>query len=153
MIHHRSFWTGARWRTGGIFLYDESDGVNNKVTKDSVTKDKEKVIKEKNVKEEVGKKAAAKKAVSKKTVIKEDANEETVTRKNVMEISAARDKMLILLEQMQQKGVQLFVDGEAALPGEIATKAVCEGSTYMADYVLGENGVIEQVRFDRVIGR
>lgn len=71
----------------------------------------------------------------------------------VTEMSVAKNDMLILLEQMRQKGVKLFVDGETALPGEIASKAVCEGSTYMADYVLGDNGTIEQVRFDKVTGR
>lgn len=71
-------------------------------------------------------------------------------KEDTMEIIAAREKMCVFLEQMRQKGVKLFVDGEAALPGEIASKAVREGSTYMADYVLGETGIIEQVRFDRV---
>lgn len=84
---------------------------------------------------------------------------ETMRKKKIsakeagMEMSAARDDLLSLLEQMQQKGVKLFVDGETALPGEIASKAVCEGSTYMADYVLGDNGTIEQIRFDKVTGR
>lgn len=82
-----------------------------------------------------------------------EVTKEKVAKEAAMEITAARNKMLTLLEQMQQKGVKLFVDGEAAPPGEIASKAVCEGSTYMADYVLGENGTIEQVRFDQVAGR
>ena len=75
------------------------------------------------------------------------------TKEAVTEKAAARNEMLSLLEQMRQKGVKLFVDGKTALPGEIASKAVCEGSTYMADYVLGDNGTIEQVRFDKVTGR
>lgn len=65
----------------------------------------------------------------------------------------ARKDLLNHLEQMQKKGVKLFVDGKSAQPGEIAYKAVREGSNYMADYVLGENGAIEQVRFDRVMRR
>ena len=68
------------------------------------------------------------------------------------ELDAARLRMQSMLEQMQDKGVDLFVDGEAALPGEAAAKAVCEDSPYMADYVFGSAGKIEQVRFDRVIG-
>lgn len=135
MIHHTSFWPEAR-RTGGIYLHDEnSEGMrkmtNKNVAKEKFTKGKTKVRKEKNSRKE----------------------EENATKKTVMEITAARNNMLILLEQMRQKGVKLFVDGEAALPGEIASKAVCEGSTYMADYVLGENGFIEQVRFDKVTGQ
>lgn len=134
MIHHTSFWPEAR-RTGGIYLHDKNNEVirratNRNVAKEKSTKEKTKARKEKNRKEE-----------------------ENATKKNVMEITAARNNMLILLEQMRQKGVRLFVDGEAALPGDIASKAVCEGSTYMADYVLGENGVIEQVRFDKVTGQ
>ena len=69
------------------------------------------------------------------------------------DFAEARTDMRILLEQMSQKGVKLFVDGQTALPGEIAAKAVCEGSIYMADYVMGEAGIIEQVRFDRVTRR
>lgn len=76
-----------------------------------------------------------------------------VTSETAAEMTAARKSMLIVLEQMRQKGVKLFVDGESALPGEIASKAVCEGSSYMADYVLGESGTIEQVRFDKVTRR
>lgn len=57
------------------------------------------------------------------------------------------------LEQLQEKGVALFVDGKAALPEDAAAKAVQEDSPYMADYVLGTAGNIEQVRFDRVTCR
>ncbi|MCM1057480.1 MAG: hypothetical protein NC517_07735 [Firmicutes bacterium] len=62
----------------------------------------------------------------------------------------AREHMRLLLEQMRSRGVELFVDGEAALPGEAAERAVHEDSPYMADYVFGDAGNIEQVRFDRV---
>lgn len=68
----------------------------------------------------------------------------------VEEINAVKESMLFQLEQMQQSGVALFVDGRAALPKEAVSKAVRENSPYMADYVLGASGTIEQVRFDRV---
>lgn len=71
----------------------------------------------------------------------------------VMDMQTTRKHMYMFLEQMRQKGVELFVDGEAALPSEIASKAVCEDSLYMADYVLGKTGTIEQVRFDKVTRR
>lgn len=74
-------------------------------------------------------------------------------RARIEEMESAREEMLALLEQMQQKGVELFVDGETALPGEIVRKAVCEDSSYMADYVLGDTGHLEQVRFDKVTKR
>ena len=70
---------------------------------------------------------------------------EKVTKRN-----AAGEELLFFLEQMRQQGVELFVDGEAALPGEIVSKAVCEDSLYMADYVLGEKGKIDQIRYDKV---
>lgn len=72
---------------------------------------------------------------------------------NVEEMETVRKSMSVLLEQMARKGVELFVDGEAALPGEIVRKAVCEDSPYMADYVLGDTGYIEQIRFDKVTKR
>lgn len=68
----------------------------------------------------------------------------------VTEMESARERMRLLLEQMRSHGVELFVDGEAALPIDAAARAVREDSPYMADYVFGEAGNIEQVRFDRV---
>ena len=62
----------------------------------------------------------------------------------------AREELSSQLELLRKRGVELFVDGKAVLPGEAAAKAVQEGSPYMADYVLGDAGNIEQVRFDRV---
>lgn len=69
------------------------------------------------------------------------------------DLDSAREHMEVLLEQMRDKGVGLFVDGEAALPSEAAASSVRENSPYMADYVFGDAGEIEQVRFDRVTQR
>lgn len=69
---------------------------------------------------------------------------------NAEELNTAKENMLSQLEQMTQSGVALFVDGRAVLPTEAVSKAVRENSPYMADYVLGTSGTIEQVRFDRV---
>lgn len=65
----------------------------------------------------------------------------------------ARATLLAHLEQMEQCGVQLFMDGQVVLPSEAVAKTVREDSPYMADYVLNEAGAIAQVRFDRVTGR
>lgn len=70
--------------------------------------------------------------------------------REVMEWEFVREALTVQLELLRRRGVELFVDGEAALPGEVAAKAVRENSPYMADYVLGDVGNIEQVRFDRV---
>lgn len=68
----------------------------------------------------------------------------------VEDLEAVKEHMLARLEQMRRSGVALFVDGQEALPTEAVAKAVRENSPYMADYVLDEAGVIEQVRFDKV---
>ena len=68
----------------------------------------------------------------------------------VTKLESAREELSLQLERLHEKGVELFVDGETALPGEAAAKAVQEDSPYMADYVLGDTGNIEQVRFDKV---
>lgn len=66
------------------------------------------------------------------------------------ELSKPTNRMLSYLERLQNAGAELFVDGEAVLPGEVLRQTVQEQCTYMADYVFGENGTIKQVRFDRV---
>ena len=71
----------------------------------------------------------------------------------VEDMEAVREHMLARLEQMRRSGVELFVDGQEALPDEGGSKAVRENSPYMADYVLDASGIIEQVRFDRVTRR
>lgn len=70
--------------------------------------------------------------------------------KKVTGLENARERMQLLLEQMRSQGVELFVDGRAALPGDAAARAVREDSPYMADYVFGDAGNIEQIRFDKV---
>ena len=60
----------------------------------------------------------------------------------VKEMEAARKNMLQRLEQLRQRGVELYL-----------AKAVRENSPYMADYVLDAQGAIEQVRFDKVTRR
>jgi hypothetical protein len=74
-------------------------------------------------------------------------------KREVREIEFAREKMQTLWYQMQNCGVELFVDGKEVSPVEAATRTVRENSPYMADYVLGENGILSQLRFDRVTHR
>lgn len=63
---------------------------------------------------------------------------------------AAGDGMLPMWQQMCREGTEFFVDGEAVSLAAAIARAVREDGVYMADYVLGEEGKIEQVRFDRV---
>jgi len=62
----------------------------------------------------------------------------------------AEKAMLPYLEKMQRSGVDLFLDGEAVCFDEVVRQTVQEPCAYMADYVIGESGDIEQIRFDRV---
>lgn len=62
----------------------------------------------------------------------------------------ARKKLKAELEKMKKQGTELFLDGRLVRPEEAAVKAVCEDSCYMADYVFGESGKIQQIRFDKV---
>lgn len=71
-------------------------------------------------------------------------------KNELTEVETARKNMSVFLTRLQSGGVELFVDGKTAMPGEIASKTIREDSLYMADYVLGEGGRIEQVRFDKV---
>lgn len=64
--------------------------------------------------------------------------------------SAAGDGMLPLWRRMCTEGAEFFVDGEAVPLAAALARAIREDGVYMADYVLGEEGKIEQVRFDRV---
>ncbi len=60
------------------------------------------------------------------------------------------EQMLALFEQMQKTGTEFFVDGELMLPREAVARAVKEDSPYMADFVIGEGGRVEQIRFDKI---
>ncbi len=54
------------------------------------------------------------------------------------------------LKKAQKTGVSLFLEGQPARPADIAEKCVCENAVYMADYVLDEQGVLKELRYDRI---
>lgn len=56
----------------------------------------------------------------------------------------------LFLESMQNKGAKLYFDGKAVGSNEAAGRLIREEHQYMADYVIGEKGNVEQIRFDRV---
>lgn len=74
-------------------------------------------------------------------------------KEGIANMEAAKEHMMSLLEQMKDSGVKLFMDGEAVMPKEAVARTVCENSPYMADYVFGDTGNIEQIRFDKVSNR
>lgn len=58
--------------------------------------------------------------------------------------------MLPLWQQMQREGAVFYVEGKAVSASEAVSRAVREDGAYMADYVFGAEGKVEQVRLDRV---
>ena len=46
------------------------------------------------------------------------------------------------------KDVQFFVDGECVTPSKAFE--VAEENNYMADYVIGKEGRVSEIRFDRI---
>lgn len=56
----------------------------------------------------------------------------------------------LFLENMQNKGAVLYFDGKAVGSKEAAGRLIREEHQYMADYVIGENGNVEQIRFDKI---
>ena len=61
-----------------------------------------------------------------------------------------RRKVEKYFQKLQKNGTELYVDGEKVSPSQAAAYAVREESPYMADYILGEQGKISQVRLDKV---
>ncbi len=66
------------------------------------------------------------------------------------DIQQIRDSVRLQMEQVQEKGVLIFVDDEPASPEEVALRCVQEQTVYMPDYVLNEKGGLKEVRFDRI---
>ena len=60
------------------------------------------------------------------------------------------DGMMASWQQLREKGVEFYVDGEEVSMKEAFSLAVREDSVYMADYVLGAEGRIQQIRLDKV---
>lgn len=62
----------------------------------------------------------------------------------------AVEQILPAWRRMHREGAEFFIDGEAVRMTDAVSKAVKEDGVYMADYVWGEKGRIEQVRLDKV---
>ncbi len=55
------------------------------------------------------------------------------------------------LENILHQGIELFMDGQPASPAGIVDRFVKEEAVYMPDFVLDENGILKQIRYDRVM--
>ena len=69
------------------------------------------------------------------------------------ELACARQEMQNLWQEMQRRGTKLYLDGRSVSPKEAARRTVREESPYMADYIIGEDGTVSQIRFNRVTDR
>lgn len=63
---------------------------------------------------------------------------------------SGRDGMLAIWQQLEGEGVEFFVDGKSVSMKDAASLAVREDSAYMADYIWGKAGRIQQIRLDKV---
>jgi hypothetical protein len=91
--------------------------------------------------------------VSQRLLVRRFVDRRKTVQKNMEKAKNANSAKAELKDYLTDKyleGVQLFVDGEAVLPEEAASRAVREDCVYMADYVLGKTGSIEQIRFDKL---
>lgn len=50
----------------------------------------------------------------------------------------------------EQKQLEVYVDNERTTLEDALKRCVQERTVYMPDYVLDENGVLEQLRFDKI---
>ena len=64
--------------------------------------------------------------------------------------SYAAVELKLFLEQLKKQGAKIYLDGDETDCFDAAARLVREKNRYMADYILGENGKIEQVRYDSV---
>ncbi len=55
------------------------------------------------------------------------------------------------LEEILSRGIELYLDGLPASPSRIVERFVREDTVYMPDFVIDEDGVLTQVRYDRIM--
>ncbi len=67
--------------------------------------------------------------------------------KNKNEILSMKNKLEAILDQ----GIELYLDGRPASPDRIAERFVREDTVYMPDFVIGENGMLTQIRYDKIM--
>ena len=61
-----------------------------------------------------------------------------------------RELLELKLQKIEESGVSLVCDGRREEPKQIADRCVCEESSYMADYVFDSDGVLTELRYDKV---
>lgn len=66
------------------------------------------------------------------------------------EIQNMKDVLEHQLGNVHGKDVKVYMDDKQVTLEEALSRCVQEQVVYMPDYVLDENGALEQVRFDRI---
>lgn len=54
------------------------------------------------------------------------------------------------LNVMRKRELKVYMDNQPVTLEEALERCVQERTVYMPDYVMDENGILEQVRFDRI---
>ncbi len=54
------------------------------------------------------------------------------------------------LENMEKKGVRLYINGAPSTTDYIVKNCVNEDTIYMPDYVTDERGKVKEIRYDRI---
>ena len=55
------------------------------------------------------------------------------------------------LEDILNQGIELYLDGRPASPDRIVERFVREDTVYMPDFVIDEEGILTQVRYDKIM--
>lgn len=66
---------------------------------------------------------------------------------NKSEMISMKNRLEAILEQ----GIELYLDGRPASPERIAQRFVREDTVYMPDFVISEEGILTQVRYDKIM--
>lgn len=67
------------------------------------------------------------------------------------EIGLEKQRLLIELENIQNRGITILLDGIPSSPLTVTDMLyVSESSNFMRDYVTDEKGVWTELRFDRI---
>lgn len=67
--------------------------------------------------------------------------------KSKSEMMSMRDRLEAILDQ----GIELYLEGRPASPDGIVERFVREDTVYMPDFVINEEGVLTQVRYDKIM--
>ena len=67
--------------------------------------------------------------------------------KNKIEMMTMKNR----LENILSQGIELYLDGRPASPDRIVERFVREDTVYMPDFVINEDGILTQVRYDKVM--